>query len=363
MVKNTLKDPVRDKRNRLSFKAGMPPGTLVHIGKENNQQVSFSLVRYNSETAEEIHVSSVKQCVDALKTGFITWVNVNGIHNTAVIEEIGKAFDLHPIVLEDIANTEQRPKFEDFDDYVFFTLKNLDFNKNERMINYDQMSFIFTDHLVISFQEKEQGLFDSIKERLLNGKSKTRSRGADFLVYLLIDAVVDTYFSVIEEQEVEIEHLEEEILKEVKNNSLKEIQNIKRDLIILLRSVYPLREGIAKLEKRESKFISDDTQMFYRDIYDHTIHIIESIETQRDILSGLMDIYLSSISNRMNSVMKVLTVIATIFIPITFLAGVYGMNFKVLPELGWDYGYLYFWLICAAAVIGMLVYFRRKKWL
>ena len=363
MDKKTIKDPVRDKRKRLSFKAGMPPGTLVHIGKESNQQVSFSLVSYNTETAEEIPVSSVQQCVDAMKKGFIMWINVNGIHNTCVIEEIGKAFNLHPIVLEDITNTEQRPKFEDFDDYVFFTLKNLDFNKNERMINYDQMSFIFTDQLVISFQEKEQGIFDLIKERLLNGKSKSRSRGADFLVYLLIDAVVDTYFSVIEEQEVEIEHLEEEILKDVKGDSLKEIQNIKRDLIVLLRSVYPLREGISKLEKRESKFISDDTQMFFRDIYNHTIHIIESIETQRDILSGLMDIYLSSISNRMNAVMKVLTVIATIFIPITFVAGVYGMNFKVLPELGWEYGYLYFWIICIAVVIGMLIYFRRKKWL
>ena len=169
-------DPVRDKRKRLSFKAGMPPGTLVHIGKESNQQVSFSLVSYNTETAEEILVASVQQCVDAMKKGFMTWINVNGIHNTTVIEEIGKAFNLHPIVLEDIANTEQRPKFEDFDDYVFFTLKNLDFNKNERMINYDQMSFIFTDQLVISFQEKEQGIFDLIKERLLSGKSKSRSR-------------------------------------------------------------------------------------------------------------------------------------------------------------------------------------------
>lgn len=351
------------KRRRLSSKAGMPPGSLVHIGKENTEAVKLSMIKYNAKGFEKIDVKTVEDCKAAYNENEINWINISGIHQTEIINEIGAAFGFHAIVLEDIANSEQRPKFEDYEDYVYVTLKSLNYNKSKHCIQYEQISILFNHSLVVSFQESNETIFSEIVQRLDSGRTKLISHKSDYLVYRLIDTVVDGYFSVIEEEEVEIEMLEDKILKSTGNKILKEIQNIKRDLVILLRSVFPLREAINKLDKQESKFILPETHIYFRDIYDHTIHIIESIETQRDLLSGLMDIYLSSISNRMNSVMKVLTVIATIFIPITFLAGVYGMNFKVLPELQWDYGYLFFWIVCLTATSGMLFYFRKKKWL
>jgi len=341
----------------------MPPGSVVHVGKQFTDNVSISAVFYNAETIEQKEIWDITQVDDLLKRDGITWINVVGIHNTQVIEAIGKQFNLHPLVTEDIANTQQRPKFEEFDDYIFFTLKNLEYTKSQNEVNYEQISIVLSKNYVISFQEKKSDLFRVIKERILSGISRARTRGADFLVYLLIDSTVDSYYDVTENIEDNIESVEDEVLTVVTNDSLVEIQKVKRDLVLLLKSVFPLREAINKLQRSENKLISEPTHIFFNSIYDHAVHIIESVESQRDILSGLMDIYLTNISNRMNSVMKVLTVIATIFMPVSFFAAVYGMNFKNIPEIEWPYGYVYFWAVCLISIALMLLYFKKKKWL
>ncbi len=349
--------------DKLSQKAGLPPGTIVYVGKNYTEDVTISLVYYNSDTVELKEIRDIAECADFLKRDGITWINVVGIHNTKVIEAIGKQFCLHPLVMEDIPNTQQRPKFEEFDDYIFFTLKNLEYNNELKEVAYEQISIVLSKNYVISFQEKESKLFKTIRERIVSGISRARTKGADFLVYLLIDSTVDSYYDVTENIEDNIEAVEDDVLTVVTKNSLIEIQKVKRDLVLLLKSVFPLREAINKLQRSENKLISDPTHIFFNSIYDHAVHVIESVESQRDILSGLMDIYLTNISNRMNSVMKVLTVIATIFMPVSFFAAVYGMNFKNIPELEWEHGYIYFWAVCLFSIALMLLFFRKKKWL
>jgi len=353
----------KEKKSKLSKKAGLPPGTVVHIGRENNSDVSMSLIHYNAESVENKERIAIDECLEYVQKEGVSWITINGIHKTQIIESIGKLFNLHSLVLEDIVNTEQRPKFEEFDDYLFFTLKNLEFDVEQKETHYEQISFVLGKNYVISFQEKESDLFLQIKERIMNGISRARGKGADYLIYLLIDATVDSYYSITENIEDNIEILEEKVLADTSGKTLAEIQKIKRDLVILLKSVFPLREAIGKIQRRENPLIHESTHIFFNSIYDHVVHIIESVESQRDILSGLMDIYLSNISNHMNSVMKVLTVIATIFIPLTFFAGVYGMNFKYFPELEWRWGYALFWTLCLFCVLLMLFYFRKKKWL
>jgi len=350
-------------KSRLSHKAGLPPGTLVHVGTENTSDVKLSLIYYNSETAEQKLQLKIEECSQYKNKEGITWIQVYGIHNTQIIESLGKLFELHPIILEDIPNTELRPRYEEFNDCIFFTLKNLEFDTDKTDIRYEQISFVFGKNFVLSFQEKESPLFKSIADRLLSGVSKARARGTDYLVYLLIDATVDNYYAVAEHVEDKIEELEDRVIDDKTGKSLSEIQKTKRSLVVLIKTVFPLREAIGKLLRRENPLVNDSTQIFLNSVYDHAVHIIESIETQRDILSGLMEIYLTNISNRMNSVMKVLTVIATIFIPLTFIAGVYGMNFKYFPELSWPLGYAFFWALCLACVLAMLIFFKKKKWL
>jgi magnesium transporter len=355
--------PKKTVKSRLSRKAGLPPGTIVHVGAENTSDVNISLIHYTVEKAEQQHNLSVDKCSQFKGSEGITWIQVSGIHNTKIIENLGKQYNLHPLVLEDIPNTELRPRYEEFEDCIFFTLKNLGFKKEEDEIKYEQISFIFGKDFVISFQEKENQLFKSIEERLLNGVSKARNRGTDYLVYLMIDATVDNYYAIAENIEDKIEELEDRVLLDTTGKSLSEIQKMKRDLVILMKTVFPLREAIGKMLRRENILVQESTHIFLNSVYDHAVHIIESIDTQRDLLSGMMDIYLTNISNRMNSVMKVLTIIATIFIPITFFAGVYGMNFGNIPEIGWRHGYIFFWAVCIASVSIMIIFFKKKKWL
>jgi magnesium transporter len=353
----------RLKKSKLSQKAGLPWGTVVHVGKEYDAEVKMSAVFYNQDTTEAKNISDISECSAYLAKEGITWISVVGIQNTKIIESIGKQFHLHPLVMEDIANTEQRPKFEEFDDYIFFTLKNLEYNFDEKEISYEQISVILGKNYVISFQEKDSILFKSIHNRITSGISRARNKHADYLVYSLIDATVDSYYEISENLEDYIEEIEDRVLASTSGNSLVDIQKVKRDLVVLLKSIFPLREAINKVQRSESNLVEDTTHIFFNSIYDHAVHIIESVESQRDILSGLMDIYLTNISNRMNSVMKVLTIIATIFMPLSFVAGVYGMNFTSIPELGWPHGYLYFWGICFICVSLMLLLFWKKRWL
>lgn len=350
-------------KSKISQKARLPWGTVVHVGKEYDTEVKISVIFYNQETVEEKEIRDISECSEFLSKDGITWISVVGIHNTKIIESIGKHFNLHPLVLEDIANTQQRPKFEEFDDYIFFTLKNMEYNFTEKEISYEQISIILGKNYIISFQEKESILFKSIHNRITSGISRARNKHADYLVYSLIDATVDSYYEISENIEDYIEEIEDRVLASTSGNALVDIQKVKRDLVVLLKSVFPLREAINKVQRSESKLVNDSTHIFFNSIYDHAVHIIESVESQRDILSGLMDIYLTNISNRMNSVIKVLTIIATIFMPLSFVAGIYGMNFKHMPEYDWRWGYFYFWGICIICVSIMLLLFWKKRWL
>jgi magnesium transporter len=341
---------------------GLLPGTIVHIGEKKVEKTKISIIDYGDEQFLEKEIETVEDCYPYINKATVTWVNIDGIHEEEIIEKMGACCNLHPLLLEDIANTNQRSKFEDFGDYIFIVLKMLSYNDKNHALNIEQVSVIFGPHFVISFQEREGDVFNSVRERVRNGKSRIRKMGPDYLAYALIDAVVDNYFIILEKLGEDIESLEEELVKNPISHTLQEIHKLKRELIFIRKSVWPLREVINALERSESSLIQKTTFIYLRDVYDHTIQVIDTVETFRDMASGMLDTYLSSMSNRMNEVMKVLTIIATIFIPLTFIAGIYGMNFKYMPELQWQWGYYVVWGVMAVISIGMLLYFKNKKW-
>lgn len=349
---------------KISKKAGLPPGTLVHIGEKKSEKVRITVFEYHEELFQQREIENIDEYHPSHDPAVTTWINVDGLHRLDIIEKIGELFALHPLTLEDIVNTGQFPKIEDYEDYLFIVLKMLYFNETSNEIEVEQVSLCVGSNFVVSFQEEiKRDVFDSVRARIKNGKGRMRKMGADYLTYILIDAVIDSYFLILEKLGERIEVLEEKVVNEPVEQVLHEIHRFKREMIFLRKSVWPLREVVSSMERGESKLIHESMHIYLRDVYDHTIRIIETIETFRDILSGLLDIYLSSISNRINAVMKVLTIIATIFMPLTFIAGVYGMNFKYMPELEWRWGYPLIMLVMAFIGISMLVFFRRKKWL
>jgi magnesium transporter len=353
--------------NRLikkrSEKAGLPPGTLVHIGEKKTEKAKITIIDYDEKQFEEKEAKIVEECFPFKEKPTVTWVNIDGLHDIEVMEKIGRHFDLHPLVLEDILNTEQRPKIEDFDDYIFVVLKMLYFDESQDEIRAEQVSIILGSNFVLSFQERVGDIFNPLRERIRNAKGRIRKMGADYLAYALMDAIVDNYFTVLEKLGEKIEDIEEKLVSNPTPETLQTIHNLKREMIFLRKSVWPLREVVSSLERGESSLIKESTKIFLRDVYDHTIQVIDTVETFRDLLSGMLDIYLSSISNRMNQIMKVLTIIATIFIPLTFIVGIYGMNFEYMPELGWRWGYFIVLGIMAIIGVWMLIYFRKKRWL
>jgi magnesium transporter len=308
-------------------------------------------------------VKTIDECFPLKDQPIITWINIDGVHKLDNIEKVGKHLKIHPLVLEDIVHTGQRPKMEDFNDYLFVVLQMLQYNEKENETKTEQVSIILGANYVISFQEDEGDVFDLIRERILNDRGRIRRMGADYLAYSLLDAIVDNYFMVLEKIGEKIEDIEDELIKNPAQEVLHAIHSLKRELVFLRKSVWPLREVISRLERWDSHLIDKSMDIYLRDVYDHTIQVIDALETFRDMLSGMLDIYLSSVSNRMNEVMKVLTIIATIFIPLTLITGIYGMNFKYMPELDWSWGYpmVYIAMLIVSGV--MLVYFRRKRWL
>ena len=348
---------------------GQPPGTLVHIGEKKTEKTRITIIDYDEPHFEEKEVREVEECFPFRDKPTVTWINIDGLHQVEIIEKIGTHFNLHPLILEDILNTGQRPKVEDFDDYLFIVLKMLYQNDKDNEIKAEQVSLIIGSQYVISFQEREGDVFNPIRDRIRNSKGRIRKMGADYLAYSLIDAIVDSYFMILERLGEEIEDMEEELVSNPTPKTSQGIHKLKGEMIFLRKSVWPLREVISGLERGESSLIKESTVIYLRDVYDHTIQVIDTIETYRDIVSGMVDTYLSSISNRMNEVMKVLTIIATIFIPLTFIAGIYGMNFNPdaspwnMPELNWGFGYLAAIGVMVLVVLGMIFYFKRKKWL
>ncbi len=347
---------------KRSKKVGLPPGTLVHIGEKKTGQVKITLFDYDEDHFEEKEIRTIDECLPYKDKATVTWINVDGIHDTEIIEKLGHGFGLHPLVMEDILHTGQRPKIDDYSDYIYIVLK-MFYHDNNMEIDEEQISLILGSNFVISFQEKEGDVFKPVRERIRNGKGRSRKMGADYLAYALMDAIVDHYFTILEKLGEKIEVLEENLVNAPTPQTLQKIHQLKRELIFLRKSVWPLRDVVSGLERRESPLIKETTVIFFRDVYDHTVRVIDMIETFRDMVSGMLDIYLSSINSRMNEIMKVLTIISTIFIPLTLIASIYGMNFKYMPELEWYWSYPVVLLTMGVLSIFMLIYFRRKKWI
>ncbi|UCG66906.1 MAG: magnesium/cobalt transporter CorA [Deltaproteobacteria bacterium] len=348
---------------KTSKKAGLAPGTLVHDGDKKVEKAKITIIDYDATQFQEKELDTIEECFPFKDTPTVTWINIDGLHEVQIIEKIGKHFSIHPLVLEDILHSGQRPKMEDFEDHIFLVVKMFYYDEKNNEIKMEQVSLLLGSNFVISFQEREGDIFNPIRERIRNHKGRIRRMKADYLGYALLDTIVDNYFIILEKIGEDIENMEEELVTRPTPETLQTIHNLKRELIVLRKSIWPLREVVNSLERGESPLINEATGVYLRDVYDHTIQVIDTIETFRDMVSGMLDIYLSSISNKMNEVMKVLTIIATIFIPLTFVAGIYGMNFEFMPELKWHWGYFAALLVMVAVAVIMVFYFRRKRWL
>lgn len=345
---------------KTSRKAGLPPGSVVYTGEARHEEVKVEVIDYTESDFQERTVD-VEESLKFRDKKSITWINVTGVHDTDIITKLGNHYGLHPLVMEDIVHTTQRPKIEDMDNYLFIVLKMIYFGQKE--INIEQVSLVLGENFVISFQEKEGDVFDNVRERIRNSKGRIRKMQADYLAYTLMDAIVDNYFIILEKLGDQTEDLEKELMENPDPGTLNTIHKMKRELIFLRKSVWPLREVISNIQRGESHLVRKSSKLYFNDIYDHTIQVIDNVETLRDVVSGMLDTYLSSVSNRMNEVMKVLTIIATVFIPLTFIAGIYGMNFEFMPELKWRYAYFVVWGVMFVVALIMFFYFKKKKWI
>lgn len=350
--------------HRTPQKIGLPPGTPVYTGLEQAKPVKIELIDYDESGVREQVLDPSEPLSPFCGTGSASWINVDGIHQVDLLEKVGRQLDLHPLVLEDIVHTGQRPKMEDYDSYLYIVLRMLQYDQQRHAVDSEQVSIILGPHYLITFQEHEGDVFELVRQRIRTGKGRIRKMGCDYLAYALIDAIVDHYFHVLEKFSEQIEQLEEVLLNNPTDAVLGRIHVLKRELTLLRKSVWPLRELVAGLDRLESGLVKKSTKVFIRDLYDHTIQIIDTIESFREVVSGMTDLYLSVVSNRMNGVMKVLTIIATIFIPLGFIAGVFGMNFEHMPETEWYWSYpVGFWTLIVVIMTGMVLYFKSKKWL
>ena len=350
-------------KKNASDKTGMSPGTLVYIGEEKDVDVKIQIIDYTQHDVMESEVSDIKACLPFLQKESVTWFNITGIHDTKMVANLGSQFGLHSLILEDVVNSQQRPKIDDYGDYLFVVLKMLYAEKKTHTIVHEQISLVVAPSYVISFQTFSDDVFDPVRNRIKQGRGRIRAKGSDYLAYALIDTIVDNYFKVLEELGDKIETLDDHVISNPQTEMLHEIQQLKREVLYIRKSTWPLREITSMLLKGESPVIQDDTHIYLKDVHDHTVQVLETVEIYRDMLSSILDIYLSSLSNRMNEVMKVLTIMATIFIPLTFIAGIYGMNFKRMPELEWSWSYPVLLAIMVIIFIAMLVWLKNKKWI
>jgi magnesium transporter len=346
-----------------SEKSGLPPGSLVHVGEVHDHDHKITVIDFNKNTLRRHTINTIAELLPYKTTDTVTWVIIDGLKDVSIIDDIGQYFDIHALVLEDILNTHQRPKFEELDDYLYIVIKAISLAANEFNVEYEQVSLLLLNKFVFTFKEKPDSLFDSIFTRLNNDKSHLRNLGTDYLTYVIMDSIVDEYFSLQDTFDELIEDIEDELLSNPSSQTLATIQKIKRELIFLRRTVSPLRELLSAIQRSESPLINEKTKRYFGDIYDHAIRVAESMESYRDLIAGMLDIYLSSVSNKMNETMKVLTIFASIFIPLTFIAGVYGMNFEYMPELKWRWGYPALWLVFISVSVFLLKFFKKKDWL
>ena len=351
---------------KLLPKTGKPasvPGTVKYVGKKREAPVRLHLLDYNETDFTEKDLKNVSESLPFKESPTVTWLNITGVHDEKVILEVGDKFNIHPLVLEDIANTTQRPKVEEYDNYMFVIVKMAYFNDDTKEVVLEQVSLLVGKDFVISFQEKEGDVLEGLRDRIRNSKGKVRKLGSDYLMYGILDSIVDHCFSVLEKLGEEIESMEEKLVIDANQELLSKIYNIKKELIFMRKAVWPMREVINTIQRSEHDLVNDGTIVFLRDVYDHIVQVVETVETFRDMTTGMLDLYLSTVSNKMNEVMKVLTIFAAIFIPLTFIAGVYGMNFHFMPELNWRFAYPLWWAVIIVLTIGMIFYFKKKKWL
>lgn len=347
----------------MARKTGMNPGSLIYTGRKKTARVKINLIQYNKENFSEKIVSEINHCVPISETFTVSWIDIKALNDLRTIEMTGKLFDIHNLVLEDILNTDQRPKIEFFDKHIFVVLKMLSYNDREDRIDSEQISIVVGRNYVITFQENDDDIFDHLRERIRKNMGYIRNFGADYLAYSLMDTIVDYYYIMLEKIGQKIEEIEEQLLHEPKTELLNQIYILKRENLILRKSVWPLREVISKLDRVETPFIHKSTIPFIRDLQDHTTIVVETVESYTETISNLIELYLTIGNNRLNEVMKILTIISTIFIPLTFIVGIYGMNFEYMPELKWKWGYFLVLAVMACIGTGMIIYFLRKKWL
>jgi len=348
---------------KSSRKTGLPPGSLVHIGKKTSEEVAITALVYDSDHAEDRDIGDIGECFPLPDKQKVTWINVDGLHDVGAIERIGGQFGFHPLFLEDIVNTGTRSKIEDFGEYIFIVMKILCQDQGRDEITAEQISLVLGKNYVVTFQERKGEVFDHVRKLIHSPGSRVRKEGADYLAYLLIDSIVDHGFGILENIGDAIEDSEEMLLERPDRESYQRIHALKKDALFLRKAVLPMREIAASLERGESNLVGKTMRIYYKDVYDQTIQIMDTLDTYRDIISGLLDMYLSSISNRLNRIMKVLTIFASIFIPLTFLAGVYGMNFEYMPELHLRWAYPAFWLVSIAVGLSLLAVFKKMKWM
>ncbi len=342
---------------------GSAPGTLIPVGEKRVEKSRITLIDYDAEQLQEREVSDIREVLPMKDAPTVTWVNIDGLHDMDLIQQVGELFGIHPLTLEDIVNTGHRPKVEEFETYLLIVFKMLYIVEPTHRIETEQVSLVLGERFLLSFQEVPGDVFVPVRDRMRKGKGRIRKAGCSYLAYALIDAVVDHYFVVLEKLGEKIEELEQDLLSDTDSDGLRTLYEMKREMIFYRKQVWPMRELLSSITREELAFVDPSLTMFFNDVYGHTIQAIDTLESFRDVLTGLLDVHLSKVSNRMNEVMKVLTIIATIFIPLSFIAGVYGMNFEYMPELKWPWAYPALLSILFGIFVGMLLWFKRKKWL
>ena len=342
--------------------AGLPPGSLIYTGEKKTEKVSINLIDYNAHTVNEREITNPEDCKELFESNTVSWINVDGLSDTALIQKLGDKIGLHPLVMEDILNVDQRAKLEEYDNYAYIVLKMFHVN-NSTDISSEQVSIILAGNYVITFQEGIEGdTFSEIRDRIRTNKGIINKMSSDYLVYSLIDSIIDSYFALLDILGEKIEYIEEQLINNPVRETLSSIYALKREMLFLRKTVWPLREVISRLERGESDFVRKGTHLYLRDVYDHTINTLDTIDTYRDMLTSMVDIYLSSFSNKLNETMKYLALISTIFIPMTFIASIYGMNFDIIPELHWLHGYWFALGLMAVIGVSFFIYFKKKKW-
>jgi magnesium transporter len=354
---------VRPMRRHMTKKVGLPPGSLLYVGDGGPAPTTVSLIDYTEEQVMEREGVTWEECRSLRESPSITWFNISGLSDVETVHRLGEVFGLHPLVMEDILHIGQRPKLELYDDYLYMVVKMIYRGEGRNDIAYEQLSLVLGKNYVLSFQEREGDVFQSIRERIRTGKGRLRRSGADYLVYSILDSVVDNYFPALEKVGDLVEDVEERLSGDPDEDVLADIYRLKREVLFLRKSIWPIREVVAALMRQETESVSATTITYLRDVYDHSIQVMDVVETYSDMLSELLDVYMSTVSNRMNEIMKILTIIATIFIPLTFIVGVYGMNFVHMPELTNELAYPAVLLVMTAISALMIIYFRRKGWL